>query len=78
MSFRTNPAASAEAITPHDSNTIERTRGVFVGTGGSLSVRMADGGAELVFKNIASGTIVPIEVDMVLTDSTAEDLIALR
>lgn len=77
MSFRTNPAASAAEITPHDTDTITRCRGIFVGTGGSLSVRMADGGTLLVFKNISSGTIVPIEVDKVLTDSTAEDLIAL-
>lgn len=71
------PAAGGFTITPHDSNAVpEVTRGVYVGTGGSLVVELA-WGAILTFTNVPSGAMLPIRVRRVLTSGTAASLVGL-
>jgi len=72
-----NPAITATAVTPHDSNTIDLTRALYIGTAGALKVRMADG-SDCVFGNVGVG-LLPIQADMVYdTGTDAEDIVALR
>lgn len=72
------PAAAGESVTPHDTNNIDPTKGVYVGTSGDLKVNMLDGTA-LTFVGIAAGMIHPLTVTRVYsTGTTASDIIALR
>jgi len=69
-------AHGAREVTTSDATVLETTRALYVGTGGNLNVRMADG-MTLVFTNVPSG-IFPIQVDQVLaTSTTASGIIAL-
>lgn len=49
---------------------------VFVGTGGNLTVTTAGGQSSVVFKNMASGSILPVLVTAV-TAATATDIVLL-
>lgn len=72
------PAHAAAAVTPHDTNTIAPTRGIYVGTAGNLKVMMNDGTA-LTFTAIAAGIVHPIAAIMVYsTGTTASNIVALR
>lgn len=75
-------ARDAVSVTPSDSTVIPVTRALYVGTGGNIAVRMAGapGGAaasSVTFVNVAAG-ILPIQVDQVLlTNTTASNILAL-
>ena len=49
---------------------------VFIGVGGDVKVTTVSGDTA-VFKNLASGSILPVQVRRVWADSTATDMIAL-
>lgn len=69
-------AHGAVAVTLSDATIIPVTRSLFVGTGGNIAVRMADG-QSVTFSNVAAG-IFPVQVDMVKsTSTTASNIIAL-
>lgn len=74
----TGPISGGAAVTPGDSTDIAQpSRVVYVGTGGHLVVRLTSG-ATLTFKNVASGTLLPLRVDRVLaTGATAADILVL-
>jgi hypothetical protein len=78
------PAAEGEAITDATDVTLTNpARGLYVGTGGDISVTLiADPDEELVFKNVPSGALLPLGVKKILgntgTSHTATDLIAVR
>ena len=73
------PARHAFGITPHATNVFANpTRGLFVGVGGDVNVRMAGSQSDHVFKNVPSGTTLVIEVDRVyVANTTATDMIGL-
>lgn len=51
-------------------------RALFVGTGGNVNVRVA--GATVLYKNVPSGAILPVQASMVVgTSTTATDIVAL-
>ncbi len=70
---------SAVAVTPHDStNLTQASAALFVGVGGDVSVEMAESGSAIVFKNVPSGSFMPIQVDRVnSTSTTATNILAL-
>lgn len=69
-------AHGAVAVTASDATVFPICRALYVGTGGNINLRTADG-QTLVFANVAAG-IFPVQVDMVLsTSTTASGLIAL-
>lgn len=73
-----SPSASAAAVTPHDTNRINPTRGLYVGVSGDLKVMMLDGTA-VTFVGLAGGVIHPITCVMVYsTGTTATGIVALR
>lgn len=73
----TAPAERAAVVTPHDTNTIENTRSVFVGGAGNIKVTMHDG-TDVTFVGVGAGTFMPIQVIRVFaTGSTATSILAL-
>jgi len=73
-----SPSRSAFAVTPHDSNALTRLpKAIYVGTGGNITLRCADDGADVVFKNVPSGTVIHARAAYVrATGTTAADLVA--
>lgn len=73
------PATRALAITPDDTNPLtDIPKGLYVGTGGTITMRGVNGTADQVWKNVPSGTILPFRVQYVrATGTTAADLLAL-
>lgn len=75
----TAPARSAAAVTPSNAATFdEATRGLYIGTGGDIAVRML-GGQTVTFAAVPAGSLLPVRVDRVLaTGTTAGAIVALR
>lgn len=69
-------AHGAKTVTPSDSTILEITRGLFIGTTGTVVVTMADG-YDATFVNLASGSVLPIQVSKVKVATTASDILAL-
>lgn len=73
-----SPATNAAAITPNNSTDLAyTTRGIYVGSSGSLVVDMVSGQTSVTFSNVPAGVILPIRVTRVRTASTATNLVAL-
>lgn len=81
-----NPAATAAAITPHDTNdlpaimvgsdSVTSTAALSIGVGGSLKVDTVNGDT-VTFSAVVAG-ILPIQVTRVYTTgTTATDIVAL-
>lgn len=72
------PSADGLAIIPHDNDDLPQiTRGLYVGSGGDVSVQMQSG-VELTFANVAAGTLLPIRARRVLSTGTnAQDIVGL-
>lgn len=73
------PASNAEAVTPSDSTELTYTsRALYVGVGGNISVEMAKTGDAVIFKNVPTGTILPVRVTRVnSTSTTATDIVSI-
>lgn len=73
------PATASVAITPHDSNPLSTIpKALFVGTGGTITMRGANGAADHIWKNVANGTVLPFRAQYVrATGTTATDMLAL-
>ena len=78
MSGLIDPVEAGYAITPSD--TVEltiKTRAIYVGTGGDLTVVLLSGD-EVAFVSVPDGTLLPIQVKQVLSTGTdAEDILGL-
>lgn len=74
-----DPASKAAAVVPHDSNPLaEVPQALFVGTGGDLVARGVGGGADVTFRNVASGSLLPLRAQFVrAAGTTADDIVAL-
>lgn len=74
-------AHNAVAVTPSDSTILPITRALYVGTGGTLVVVMADAdttSTTVTYTNVANGAILPIQVSKVYsTSTTASNILAL-
>ncbi len=74
-----HPARSAEVVTPSNSTDLAAvSRALYVGVGGDVSVQMAGTGTAIVFKNVPTGTTLPIRINRVnSTATTATNMVAL-
>jgi hypothetical protein len=73
----TVPAHGAVAVNPSDATVFPVARGLYVGTSGNITVRMADGQDNILFTNVPVG-IISIQVDKVYSTGTgATGIIAL-
>lgn len=71
-----DPGLSFAAVTKSDSTEVN-ARGVYVGTGGDLALANTVGTA-VTFKNVASGTYLPVFAWKIMsTNTTASDIVAL-
>lgn len=77
---RTAPAVSAVAVTTSDDNDLTNgmCRALFIGVGGNVVLHVGDTASGVTFKNIPSGTVLPVQATRVLaTNTTATDIVAL-
>lgn len=74
-----DPARSAFAITPNDAATLPVVpRAIYVGTGGTLTLRALDSSGDVMFKNVVAGQVLDVRASHVrATGTTAADLIGL-
>ena len=74
-----SPATRAVVVAPHDANAIsDIPKALFVGTGGNLVLRGSGGGADVTFKNVPDGSLLPVRAEFVrATGTTAADIVAL-
>ncbi|MFW6265051.1 MAG: spike base protein, RCAP_Rcc01079 family, partial [Bacillota bacterium] len=73
-------ARSAEEVTPDDSNDIDVTNGLYIGTSGDLEVTLEDmtDGESIVFVGLQEGVIHPLKIKRVWdANTTAADIIAI-
>ena len=75
----TAPATASEVIVPDDVAMLGfATRGIYVGQGGDVSLKMLSGDT-VTLRNMQTGTIYPMRVVQVMaTGTTATHLVALR
>lgn len=71
------PSRAPYAIVPHDTNPLPAvTKAIYVGTGGTVTLRGAAGSADVTYKNVASGSYLEVSASHVrATGTTAADLI---
>lgn len=63
------------SVTPHDSNDLSVGGILFVGVGGDVRVNTQQG-SDLTFKNVPSGTFLPVIVSRVYsTNTTASNIL---
>ncbi|MDO7844606.1 spike base protein, RCAP_Rcc01079 family [Sphingomonas immobilis] len=74
-----SPVTRALAITPSDAAALDfRPRALFVGSGGSLTLRLPDDAADSVWSNIPDGTLLPVRpIAVRATGTTATGILAL-
>lgn len=83
----TSPARAGQAVTPSDTTDLTiHSRGLYVGTGGNLSVIMAgfksganpnEGASVVTINNVPDGSFLPLEVRRVLSaNTTASNIVA--
>lgn len=75
----TAPATRGVAVTPHDSDPLaDAPKALFIGTGGDLVVRGINDAADVTFKNLPSGSVLPFRAQLVrATGTTASAIVAL-
>jgi hypothetical protein len=75
----TSPAEDGAALVPHDTNPVVTTpKALFIGTGGHIVMRGVNGTADITFRNVPSGSVLPFRPGFVrATGTTAADIVAL-
>lgn len=66
--------SSATAVTPHDTNTFQFGL-LYVGVGGDVVAMPVGGTAFVTFKNVPSGSFLPLYIKAVHTDTSATDML---
>ncbi len=74
-----SPARAPFALTPSDTaELVQVPKALYVGTGGTVTLRGIDSGADVVFRNLASGQILDVRPRFVrATGTTAADIVGL-
>jgi hypothetical protein len=72
-----SPSRAPFAITPSDTLVLPTiTKAIYVGTGGSVTVRGVDASADVLYKNVPSGSYLQVRASYVrATGTTAADLV---
>lgn len=71
----TAPAHGGVIVTKSDATVLPVTRGLYIGGAGDVNVRFADQQQTVLFSAVPVGTILPIQVDQVLSTNTTATLI---
>ena len=74
-----SPARNHAAVVTHNTNPLATVpKALFVGTGGNIALRAVDATADVLFKNLPSGSILPVRAQYVrTTNTTAADIVAI-
>ena len=74
-----DPGDQAEEIVPNDTTELPNgpCKGVYVGTGGDITMKGPGDSDFRVWKNAQSGSIIPFRALIIHTDTTALDLLAI-
>jgi hypothetical protein len=66
-------------VTPHATNEINPIpKALYVGTGGDITLRTVDGPADVLFRNLASGSILDVRAQFIrAAGTTASDIVGL-
>lgn len=75
-----SPVVDAFEITPSANDLPFVTRGIYVGGTGDLEVMMKsyeDANTVVTFKSVPAGTLLPIRVKKVLTNTTANNIVGM-
>jgi hypothetical protein len=66
-------------VVPSDTAPLaEVPKALFVGTGGTIAMQGVGGGADVLWKNVGDGTVLPFRAAFVrATGTTAADILAL-
>lgn len=72
------PSCAPYAITPNDTDPLPSIpKGIYVGTGGDVTLRGKDGAADVTYKNLADGSYIAVRALYVrATGTTASNMIA--
>lgn len=71
------PARNAVEIIPSNASTYRPTKGLYVGSGGDLTVEM-ESGEDVTFVGVAAGAVYPFSVTRVYATGTgASDIVLL-
>ncbi|MGK2911242.1 MAG: spike base protein, RCAP_Rcc01079 family [Sphingobium sp.] len=72
------PARAPYTVVPHDTNALPVIpKGIFVGTGGQVTLRGVDASLDVVYKNLPDGSYINVRAAYIrATGTTATDLIA--
>lgn len=73
-----DPARYGASVTPNDTADLPtQARGLYVGTGGNVTL-VTYGGSTILLKNVVASSILPITAKRVMsTGTTAADIVAL-
>ncbi len=79
ISTRRDPAISGKAVTPSDSVALSpNSRGIYVGSGGDLTVILVGDSATTLFTSVPTGTLLPIQCSYVYsTGTTATSIVSI-
>ena len=73
------PSTRAVAVVPDDGTPLrDIPKALYVGTGGTITATGVGGGADVLFRNVAAGSILPFRAAFVrATGTSAADIVAL-
>jgi hypothetical protein len=71
------PARDAFPLTPSDTVAISPIpKGIFVGSGGTVTLRAIDGAADVTYRNLADGSYIAVRAQFIrATGTTASNMI---
>lgn len=72
-----SPSMAPFALVPHDSNEVTPVpKGIYVGTGGDVTLRGMGATADVTYRNLADGSYIAVRAQYVrATGTTASDLV---
>lgn len=72
------PSCAPYAVTPHDTNPLPVIpKCLYIGTGGQVTLRGKDGGADVTYKNLGDGSYIYVRATYVrASGTTASDIVA--
>ncbi|WP_408586585.1 hypothetical protein [Novosphingobium sp.] len=72
-----SPALRATPVVPGDNPILPLPKGIYVGTGGDVTLRAIGSSADVTYKNLANGSYIAVRAQFIrAAGTTATDLIA--
>ncbi len=66
-------------VTKSDVTVFDAPQAIYVGTGGDIALRLIGDSTVVVYKNVPSGSWLPVLADKVMsTDTTASDIVRME